>query len=64
MDKSDILRLRNSLIEKAQQYNKVDKVVFSDANFSEFFNYNSWIMKPEESVFFLLSGYSFGLIKN
>lgn len=64
MDRSDILRLRNSLIEKAQQYNKVDKVVFSDANFSEFFNYNSWKMKPEESVFFLLSGYSFGLIKN
>jgi CRISPR-associated protein Csh1 len=64
MDKSDILRLRNSLIEKAHQYNKVDKVVFSDAHFSEFFNYNNWKMKPEESVFFLLSGYSFGLIKN
>ncbi|HEY8690022.1 MAG TPA: TM1802 family CRISPR-associated protein [Chitinophagaceae bacterium] len=64
MDKSDILRLRNSLIEKAQQYNKVDKVLFPDANFSEFFNFNTWTMKPEESVFFLLSGYSFGLIKN
>ena len=64
IDKSDILRLRNSLIEKAQQYNKIDKVIFSDANFSEFFNYNNWRMKPEESVFFLLSGYSFGLIKN
>jgi CRISPR-associated protein Csh1 len=64
LDKSDILRLRNSLIEKAQQYNKVDKVIFSDANFSEHFNYNNWKMKPEEAVFFLLSGYSFGLIKN
>lgn len=64
LDKSDILRLRNSLMEKAQQYNKVDKVIFSDANFSEHFNYNNWKMKPEESVFFLLSGYSFGLIKN
>ena len=64
LDKSDILRLRNSLMEKAQQYNKVEKVIFSDANFAEHFNYNNWKMKPEESVFFLLSGYSFGLIKN
>ena len=35
LDKSDILRLRNSLMEKAQQYNKVEKVIFSDANFSD-----------------------------
>ena len=64
MDKTDILRLRNSLIEKAKQYNEVSKVIFSDAEFSAYFNFNDWKMKPEESVFFLLSGYSFGIIKS
>ena len=64
MDKTDILRLRNSLIEKAKQYNEVSKVIFSDAEFSACFNFNDWKMKPEESVFFLLSGYSFGIIKS
>lgn len=64
MDKTDILRLRNSLIEKAKQYNEVSKVIFSDAEFSACFNFNDWKMKSEESVFFLLSGYSFGIIKS
>ena len=64
MDRTDILRLRNSLIEKAKQYSEVSKVIFSDAEFSASFNFNDWKMKPEESVFFLLSGYSFGIIKS
>jgi CRISPR-associated protein Csh1 len=63
MDKDDIQRLRIGLIEKAKQYNSIGKVVFTDNKFSELFNFNSWDMNPKESVFFLLTGYSFGIGK-
>jgi CRISPR-associated protein Csh1 len=56
-----ILRLRNSLMEKAKQYNAVSKVVFNDAEFSKHFKHKGWNMNPEEAVFFILSGYSFGI---
>lgn len=61
MKPAAILRLRNSLMEKAKQYNEVSKVVFSDAEFSRYFKYNGYSMNPQEAVFFLLSGYSFGI---
>lgn len=64
MDKSQILRLRNSLIEKAKQYKEVSKVIFADAEFNGYFDFNGWTMKPEEAVFFILSGYSFGIVKS
>jgi CRISPR-associated protein Csh1 len=64
MKLSDILRLRNSLMEKANQYKEMSKVIFSDAEFTQHFNYENWKMNPEEAVFFLLSGYSFGIIKS
>ena len=61
MDRDDIQRLRISLIEKAKQYGKVGKVVFTDGKFGEHFDFNNWKMDPQEAVFFLLSGYSFGI---
>lgn len=64
MDKAQILRLRNSLMEKAKQYKEVSKVIFSDSEFNSHFDFNNWTMKPEEAVFFILSGYSFGIIKS
>lgn len=64
MDKSQILRLRNGLIEKAKQYKEISKVIFSDSEFNSYFDFNNWNMKPEEAVFFILSGYSFGIIKS
>jgi CRISPR-associated protein Csh1 len=63
MGKDDIQRLRIGLIEKAKQYNSIGKVVFTDNKFSELFNFNSWDMNPKEAVFFLLTGYSFGIGK-
>jgi len=60
MSPDSIIRLRNSLIEKAKQYNGVSKVIFSDAEFSKHFNYEHK-MNPQEAVFFILSGYSFGI---
>lgn len=64
MDKPEILRLRNSLLEKARQFDNLDKVIFTDANFYKYFNFSSWNMNREESVFFLLSGFCFAMIKN
>ncbi len=64
MDIDDILRLRVSLVEKAKQYNKIGKVVFADRKFGELFDFNKWQMNPQEAVFFLLTGYSFGISKS
>ncbi len=61
MDRDDIQRLRLSLIEKAKQYSKVGKVIFTDSKFGELFDYNQWNMNPQEAVFFLMTGYSFGI---
>ncbi len=61
MDKEDIQRLRISLIEKSKQYNSIGKVVFTDNEFGKHFNFNDWKLSPQEAVFFLLTGYSFGV---
>lgn len=63
MDKDDIQRLRIDLIEKAKQYNAIGKVIFIDKNFGSSFDTNGWDMNPKEAVFFLLTGYSFGVGK-
>lgn len=63
MDKDDIIRLRKDLFEKAKQYGKPEKIVHSDSYFGQNFDFNGWSMNPEESVFFLLTGYSFGVVK-
>ena len=64
MDVDDIQRLRISLVEKAKQYNKMGKVLFTDRKFGELFDFNNWQMNPQEAVFFLLTGYSFGISTN
>lgn len=64
MDIDDIQRLRISLVEKAKQYSKIGKVIFTDRKFGELFDYNNWQMNPQEAVFFLLTGYSFGISTN
>ncbi len=61
MDKENIQRLRISLIEKAKQYNAMGKVIFTDNEFGKHFNFNNWTLNPQEAVFFLLTGYSFGV---
>ena len=61
MDRDDIVRLRVDLFEKAKQYGKTQKIIFSDASFSEHFNFEKWNMDSNEAVFFLLTGFSFGV---
>lgn len=61
MDKDSIIRLRNDLSEKAKQYGIIGKTDFNFSKFTSYFNPNVWAMKPEEALFFILSGYSFGI---
>src|SRR5699024_6987465 len=63
MDRDDIMRLRIDLFEKAKQYGKPEKVKFSDSHFGQYFNFSHWDMSPQEAVFFILTGYSFGIVK-
>lgn len=63
MDRDDIVRLRIDLFEKAKQYGKPEKVTFSDSHFGQYFNFENWSMNPQEAVFFILTGYSFGIVK-
>lgn len=64
MEKNDIQRLRISLIEKAKQYQEIGKVIFNDARFNDYFTPNNWVVNPHEALFFILSGYSFGISKS
>jgi len=60
LDKDDIERLRNDLMNKARQHGQMGKVIFTNGKFSELFDYNNWKMPSTEALFFLLTGYSFG----
>jgi len=63
MDCDDLQRLHKDLFEKCRQY---DVLHFNESNFSKFtglFIPNDWSIKPEEALFYLLSGYSFRTTK-
>jgi CRISPR-associated protein Csh1 len=61
LDRDDIERLRNDLMNKARQHSQIGKVTFTNGKFGELFNYNNWKMSSTEALFFLLTGYSFGI---
>ena len=61
MDKDAVQRLRLDLFEKGKQYGIINKIEFDDSRFTNYFNFNDWNLKPKEALFFILSGYSFGL---
>lgn len=63
MERDHIVRLRGDLFEKAKQYGKPEKVKFDDSHFTQFFNFNNWDMNSKEALFFILTGYSFGIVK-
>lgn len=63
MDRDDIVRLRIDLFEKAKQYNSTEKVVFDDSRFVQQFDFENWNMNLQEAVFFILTGYSYGIVK-
>lgn len=59
MDKDEILRLDRALAEKANQYKIHDYVEPSLGKFRLLFNANNWQISSAESLFYILSGYSF-----
>ena len=63
MDVQSIIRLSLDLSEKARQYNLHLETDGNFARFRENFNEKQWNMSNEQNVFYLMAGYSFGLIK-
>jgi CRISPR-associated protein Csh1 len=64
MEKDQIMRLKNDLFDKARQYGKSDKIIFNLSNFENHFKSKNWNMSPQEAVFYLLTGLSFGIVKS
>jgi CRISPR-associated protein Csh1 len=66
MDKDAVMRLRLDLAEKAKQYNIVNNVEYNFSQFTHLFHPNETEnqLTNEENVFYILSGYSFGMIKD
>ncbi len=67
MDKDAIIRLAEDLFEKIRQYARQLSLSFAEYNyamFNKFFNPNNWKISPQEALFYILSGYSYGRIVN
>ncbi len=61
MDAQAITRLSLDLAEKTIQYNIHQNTEWDFARFREHFNPKNWTLPPEQNVFYLMAGYSFGL---
>mgnify|MGYP001267180146 CR=1 FL=1 len=59
MDKGSILRFSEDLFKSARNHGIDDKVKQDWGRFSELFNFNHWEMSPKESLFFILTGYTY-----
>ncbi len=59
MDRDDIRRLHRDLVEKTQQYSIHRLTEGTLSRFMMLFKHEDWTMKPDEALFFILSGYSF-----
>ena len=59
MQKSEIIRLKNDLYDKMRQFKLHGYMEPIFRKFTEHFNENQWNMKPDEALFYILSGYSF-----
>lgn len=59
MQKSEIIRLKNDLYDKMRQFKLHSYMEPIFKKFTEHFNENKWAMKPDEALFYILSGYSF-----
>ena len=59
MQKSEIVRLKNDLYDKMRQFKLHSYMEPIFKKFTEHFNENQWSMKPDEALFYILSGYSF-----
>jgi len=61
--RDEIVKLRNELFEKANQYRITDKTSYAERKFIHYFDYNDWRLSPKEAIFFITNGYYFNLNK-
>lgn len=61
MDKQSIYRFANELFEAARHYDISDNIKWDWGRFGEHFDFNNWRMAPQEALFFILTGYTFGI---
>jgi CRISPR-associated protein Csh1 len=61
MNKAAIIRLSEDLFEAGRHYNITSKIVWSWGKFKDQFDFNNWKMDSQEALFFILSGYTFGI---
>lgn len=61
MDGQAIFRLANELFESGRHYDITSKIVWPWGEFSRRFKLDGWMMNPAEALFYILSGYSFGI---
>ncbi|HMQ60529.1 MAG TPA: TM1802 family CRISPR-associated protein [Flavilitoribacter sp.] len=61
MDKQAIFRFANELFEAGRHYDITEYIKWDWGRFSELFDYNDWKMGSQEALFFILTGYTFGI---
>lgn len=61
MDKSSILRLSEDLFKSARNHGIDDNIKWDWGRFGELFDFNRWKMNPQEALFHILTGYTFGI---
>jgi CRISPR-associated protein Csh1 len=61
MDAKALVRLSEDLFEASRHYNITSKIVWSWGKFSGLFNPDTWKLNSQESLFFILSGYTWGI---
>jgi len=61
MDRRSIYRLSTDLFEKGKQYDVLEKMQRNLGRFNKGFDFNNWNTNPQEALFFILSGYTFGI---
>lgn len=64
MDRQSIYRFANELFESGRHYNATDQIKWDWGRFSRAFDLNNWSMDPQEALFYILSGYSYGIKPN
>jgi|GEM_PF-677192 len=61
MDAKALVRLSEDLFEASRHYNITGKIVWGWGKFSALFNPDTWRMGTQEALFFILSGYTWGI---
>lgn len=61
MDGQSIFRFANELFESGRHYDITKEIEWDWGRFSRDFKLKGWAMDPQEALFFILSGYAYGI---